>query len=202
MKRFILIAIIFLSLNSYTQTFNGGFFAGPVASQVYGDGLKGYDKSGFHFGGFVNNFFGGDLGVQFELQYITKGSRRNININKGITNYYLLKLNYVEAPLSLQLRSGNFIYELGASYGVLVNAKEDADGYGYVEPDDPPYKSFEIAGLAGFHYYITDYFTIEFRVSYSLLPIRPYPGNQSFYFDAGQRNNLLSLSFYYQFHDS
>lgn len=197
MKKIFLFLFIFQIFQLAAQDFQGGFFAGPVTSQVDGDRLGGYDKSSFHFGFFTKRFFGDHLGFQMEIKYIGKGSRKKISVNQGI-NYYLLKLQYIEVPLLFMFKyNDKFTFCAGPSYGVLLKAEEDFDGYGFVEPSDPPYKSFEIAGQAGFYYFLNETLSAEFRISYSLSAIRPYPGDQTYYFDRGQRNNLLSLALYY-----
>ncbi|MBN2681529.1 MAG: PorT family protein [Bacteroidales bacterium] len=200
MKKIYLLFLFFTVLELTAQNFNGGFFAGPLTSQVDGDRLSGYDKSSFHFGFFTNRYFNNNMGFQMELKYIGKGSRKNIDVNKGITNFYLLKLQYIEVPIMLLFKyNDKFTFSAGASYGVLLKAQEDSDGNGFIEPFNPYYKGFEVAGQASFFYSLGEFISAEFRFSYSLLPIRPYPGNQSYYLDAGQKNNLLSLAIYYTF---
>ncbi|HBS85343.1 MAG: hypothetical protein A2W91_16175 [Bacteroidetes bacterium GWF2_38_335] len=203
MKHFFVIILLIAAIHGNSQNFKGGLFGGAVASQVYGDKLSGYDKAGFHVGGYVSNNFGSkDNGFRFEIQYITKGSRKNTNIKIGDYRFYLLRLNYIEMPFTFYMKSKmvkNLIYEAGLSYGVLVSAKEDPDGGGFYVPDYPPYRDWEFAGHAGIRYRFSEKWDFATKVSYSILKIRPYPGNQAYYFDRGQMNNVLTATLYYKF---
>ncbi len=204
-KIIILFLFVIVPLWSISQNFDGGIFAGLTTTQVDGDRFSGYNKAGMLFGGFVKNKLSKTLGAQLEIKYIQKGSRKEIKPDKGDYTYYKMKLSYAEVPVLLNYYyKDKFIIEAGLAVGYLISSYEEGsqDGSTVVEiyPDDSrPFKNIELSGLAGMNYLISENFIANFRFSYSIFPIRDHPGNQTYYFDRGQYNNLLSFALYYQF---
>ena len=86
--------------------------------------------------------------------------------------------------------------EVGAGFSYLIKAQEDTDGNGFMIPD-PLFKKFDLPFVFGVCYYPFDKFHLDFRYSYSMLAIRNHPGNQTWYFNRGQYNNLLSFGIYF-----
>lgn len=198
--KIILIGIIFnLSITVYSQNFKGGLLAGMVASQVDGDMFAGYNKPGFQFGGFVNIKFGTKIGGQTELKFIQKGSRKSQNFEKGDYTYYKLSLNYIEMPFLFTVMMKKKVkFEVGAGIAYLAKALEDKDGYGWELPY-PDFKNIEIPFMLGFDFKLGKKLVANFRYSYSILPIRNHPGDQVYWTNRGQYNNLISFVLYYKF---
>ena len=198
------ICLIFLFFTSFSfsqnKGFVGGIIAGAVASQVDGDRLEGYNKAGFQGGIFLTNKVHKNFGFSFEMKYIQKGSRTTSappdTINAIPERYYKLRLNYVEVPILLNFyMKKKFMIETGLGFGYLFRVREDPDGYGFQLPD-VPFKHYDFPFYFGVAYFPWENFHLNFRYSYSTLPIRDHPGNQTWYFDRGQYNNLISFGVY------
>ena len=203
MKYKIILIVILLNFSSttFSQSFKGGLLGGMVASQVDGDMFAGYNKPGFQFGGFVNIKFGKKIGGQTELKFIQKGSRKTPNFDKGDYAYYKLSLNYIEMPFIFTvMMKKKWKFEVGAGVAYLAKALEDKDGYGWEMPY-PDFNNIEIPFVLGFNYALGKKLNVNFRYSYSMLPIRSHPGNQTYYNNRGQYNNLISFVLYYKFKD-
>ena len=176
------------------QNFIPGITFGIVTSQVDGDRLEGYDKPGIHTGIWVENRFHNNWSFQMGLNYIQTGSRKLANPDIPYDRFYTLRLNYVEIPFLLGLTiKKKYILETGLVFAYLFKAREDVDGSGFLDPD-PPFKKYDFPIRAGIGYNITEKLSLKFHFSYSTLPIRNHPANQTWYFDRGQYNNYLILS--------
>ncbi|MBT3207678.1 MAG: PorT family protein [Bacteroidetes bacterium] len=196
----ILIILFLSSFLSIAQEFDGGVFAGLVSSQVDGDQYGGYNKAGFQVGAFVNRKLTEKWGAQLELKYIGKGSRES-DKKTGII-YYRSKLNYVEMPLLMNYSVDKFTFEGGIAGGVLINSgEEDESGELSIEYTKE-FNKIEISGVAGFNYHPWDKIYLNFRFSYSLLPIRQNLSDNIptiYYHQKYSFNNLMSFAIYYQF---
>jgi opacity protein-like surface antigen len=197
MKQLILlISIVLLSASSlFAQTFGGGVIAGLSASQLDGDNWGGYNKAGLTIGIYTNTKLNKYIEAQLELRYVQKGSK-----SKGDDQsvFYLSKLNYIELPLFLKYKFlDKFSANIGVSIGYLQKATEDKDGIGDF-PAEPPFKEYELSGLAGVEYQMTEQLFLNIRFNYSILPVRSHPGDQTFYLNRGQYNNVLTFTVYYQ----
>ncbi len=191
-----LISIINYCLAQKPDGFHAGFLGGLVASQVDGDNYAGYDRPGIQFGGFTNFMINEDWGGQVEIKYIQKGSK-NQSQKHGI--YFELKFDYIEVPLLVNYQFDEKIsFEGGFGVAYLIRALEDKDGDGFLEPE-PPFENYELNAIIGANYKFSDHFIVNAKYSYSILPIRPHPGNQTYYSDRGSYNNLLSVALYYMF---
>jgi len=197
---FYFLLFIFIPALSFSQEFDGGLFAGLVSSQVDGDNWSGYHKTGFSAGAFVSRKISEDLGAQIELKYIRKGSFQDDK--KTGANYYKSKLNYIEMPFLLNYAVNKFTFEGGMAGAVLINSKEE-DLYGELPIDQViDFNKIEISGVAGFNYHAWENIFINFRFSYSLLPIRQNFSDEvvtTYYHQKYSFNNLMSFSVYYQF---
>ena len=193
----ILGAILFLLFCqlSNAQTFGGGFFAGLSASQLDGDKSSGYNKAGLSFGIYTNARLNKYVDAQMELKYIQKGSKWD---NEDPTQNYISKLNYIEFPLLLKYHFlGKFSANIGIAAGYLQKATEKKGEYPE-ESADPPFSEFEFSGLAGVEYEFINNFFFNIRFNYSILPVRDHPGDQVFFLNRGQYNNVLTFAVYYQ----
>ncbi len=196
MKKIIILLLITTFSNIIlAQTFGGGVFAGLSASQLDGDQWGGYSKPGLAFGIYTNAQLNQYVDAQLELRYIQKGSKSD---NKDQSVFYVSKLNYVELPLFLKYHFlGKFSANVGLTVGYLQKSTENKDKIGD-EPADPAFDEFELSGLAGIEYQITDNFFFNIRFNYSILPVRDHPGDQTYYLNRGQYNNVLTFAVYYQ----
>jgi len=197
MKPGLLFLFVFiLAPDIFSQEFNGGIYSGLVASQLDGDTYRGYNKAGIIGGAFVNRFFTNSWAGQLGLHYIQKGSKRNDTKN-GI--YYKSQLHYIELPVTVRYFYFKKIdFEAGCSFGYLIKALEDKDGYGLVEAD-PAFNKFEICSIGGINYQVNKSFTISLHASYSLTPARAYSSGYERFMDKGQHNNITYLTLNYSF---
>jgi len=199
MKRFysIIIFVLLASASLFSQKFGGGMFAGPVVSQVDGDSQGGYNKLGVHFGGFVDRAFNDNFGWQMEIKYIQKGSRKVPDLENGDIEDFKIGLHYIEVPcLGTYYLNENITIELGIAAGYLFKANIEDQGYQVPDAIDD-FHIVEISGLAGAYYNFNEKLSVGARGSYSLLPIRPHPGGQTYWLNMGQYNNLLSAALYF-----
>lgn len=194
-KVFVIILFIAFYQLSNAQTFGGGLFAGLSASQLDGDRSSGYNKAGLSFGIYTNVKLNKYVDAQMELKYIQKGSKWD---NEDNAVFYHSKLNYIEIPLFLKYHFlRKFNANIGVTAGYLQKATENKDGIGD-EPADPPFNEFEFSGLAGLEYEFIDNFFFNVRFNYSIIPVRNHPGDQFFFLNRGQYNNVLTFAVYYQ----
>ncbi len=193
-KIFILF-FLFIANFVYAQRFNAGLRMGICASQVNGDNLSGYNKSGLIAGVFVNRKFSDLISMQMEMVYIQKGSRKPTDVNNS---YYRLRVHYIEVPLLVVFHvAKKFDITAGPTFGTLIFSEEN-DEFG-VYTNSIPFEKFELSGNAGIVYKINDKWSFDGRYSQSITTIRPYPGSNSSFFDGGQYNVLIEFSLFYQF---
>ncbi len=198
MKYFaILLFAAFSFTFSHAQRFQGGPLLGISVAQIDGDNLSGYDKAGLVAGAFVRTDFIEGAGIQLEIKYIGKGA--SDPVTEFDPNYYKIRLDYIELPVLFYFNAwveGLYV-EGGLAPAYLMQARED-DGYGFLEPVEP-YNTFDIAAAGGVRYELFEHFAVNARFSYSILPVLDHPGGQSWRFNYGLYNNVLSLAVYYTF---
>ena len=182
------------------QNFNSGITAGLTTSQVSGDDLSGFHKLGIHGGAYVNLRVADSSYLQMEMLFVQKGSQQGQDLEKGKA-YYKMQLNYIEVPLLYQLKRKRFTYEIGASFGYLFRSKvsniygEYPDG----TPESRPFNSTEISACAGINYKIYKHFSLGWRFSNSVLPIRAHYSGRTFRWNLGQYNSAMYLGLRYSF---
>lgn len=180
----------------FSQRFNAGIIAGAVASQVSGDQLQGYDKSGFEIGGLVSIPLSSKVDASFQILFIQKGSKKNSHPEIGDYEYYRLKLNYIQVPLLFKYNfSKKVSLEAGTGIAVLLSAEEE-DKYGPYTGKD--FNKFEWTVSGGMNFMLFDNFFLVFGIENSVLPIRKFePGE--YRINRDQFNSLLRFSFRYIF---
>lgn len=198
MKIILFCAALLLTIGSYAQSFSGGFRLGVTGTQVQGDAISGFDKAGISAGFMVGIPLNDFSTLDMELLFVQKGSRRNPT--KDDLTKYIMRLNYIEMPiLYRRMMKKSFGFETGLSFGVLIkNTDVEYDIYGLM-PYRPAFEKYEIAAHIGFRYVLGDKSAVNLRYSHSVLPIRPHPGNVVYYFNRGQYNLALSLTYEYHF---
>jgi hypothetical protein len=199
MKRCALFFLILIaSYQVRAQRFDAGVFLGLSATQVSGDQLSGYNKTGFVGGGIVSLPLGKNFDLAMEIMYIQKGSRKKADYDKGDDTIYLLKLNYIEVPLMLSYTYKKRIRaEAGPSFGKLLFSSEE-DKYGEI-PGRPPFKDFELSINGGLSYRLIKGLWVHSRIATSVIPIRPHESGETYYFNKGQYNTVLFFSVRYIF---
>jgi len=186
---------------AYNQSFNAGYHFGMTATQVTGDNLSGYNKAGIYAGGFVNRNITDRAKIQMEMSFIQKGSRKNAKPSDGIYESYLMRLNYVEVPVSYQFDLKKYLsLHAGLSMAYLIISTEK-DNYGVVVPDPnlPYFKKIDFDIFAGLTYNINDKWSLLLRYSYSILPIRNTPLFSTTYYNEGQYNDVITTALQYHF---
>lgn len=195
MKKCLTILFLFLfPVIAFSQEFKAGITSGFVVSQVNGDDLGGYNKAGITFGFFVKRETKNKVDFGTEIKYIQKGSADGTDFEKGDYNSYKLRLSYIEIPFIAKYNfTKKIIFESGLGFSYLIKATENENNQGAI-PADPEYNKFELPFICGANYELSEKIELSGRFSYSVLPIRAYPGGQKHLLDWGQCNKLLSLS--------
>jgi len=176
------------------QDFNGGILGGLSTSEISGDRLEGPNKAGVYLGVFVNRYFSKRSSLQMELDYIQKGSRKNPDSLDYST--YLLRLNYIELPIHYKYdfhERGTL--ETGLGFGFLIHSYEEADGYEEVSGSD--FQTLDMSFNIGAYYRIFENLWINVRYSNSILAVRPHASGQSYKWNNGQYNEVLSFTLHY-----
>ncbi|MEO8087145.1 MAG: porin family protein [Bacteroidota bacterium] len=195
-KTTLLMVLVFSFMSSSGQKFNAGILGGISTSQVDGDHLSGFHKAGLKAGGFVSRKIGERMQLQFEMEFIQKGSRLPLS-KDGV--FYLMRLNYIEVPLLVNYRLGKkWTIEAGGAFATLVSTYEE-DQLGEIT-NAPPFHSADYLVCVGGNYFITDHLIFNARYSYSVTTIRPKNENYNyFYFIGGQYNKVLAFSLEWKF---
>jgi len=198
LKNSLLLFFISLSLSSFSQHFEGGFFGGFTASQVDGDRFSGYNKVGITAGAYATKEISRNMNWKTEIRYIQKGAyKKNTEMDPTL---FKTSLHYAEIPLILQyFYNEKVFFEGGLVPEILLASKEEnEDG---IIPDDQslPFHPFSLEITAGAGYFFTGNLAAGFRYTYSLLTARDHASGQTYLLNRGQYNNVLSFTLYYHF---
>ncbi|MEQ8908295.1 MAG: outer membrane beta-barrel protein [Vicingaceae bacterium] len=203
MRRFFLLQfliILLASLEVNSQSFNAGILAGVNASQVSGDGYSGFNKAGILVGVYTDIDISQKVNLQFEINYSQKGSRKNPNTKEGDTEFFLMRLDYVEIPVMARFKNNRFTYEVGLYYGQLVNQYlEDENGPFNIPEPLNEMKSYDLGGLVGINFNFTENIIMNWRINQSILPVRDHDSGASWRFDSGLLHTYLSFTMRYEF---
>ena len=195
-----LLAVIFILITSVvsSQEFNAGLYAGFSATQIDGDSYGGYNKPGFSMGGFVNREVIPKVDGQLGLRYIQKGSRKSTNEQgDGTFSDYKASLHYLEMPVTARYHHYEKVdFEAGFTVGYIVKAYEEFNKDGAQE-STTSFDRFEVGGIAGINYKLSDNLLAGGFFQYSWLPIRPYNTRPGWLFERGQHNNVLLFTLTY-----
>jgi hypothetical protein len=96
-----------------------------------------------------------------------------------------------------QFHQKKFTFEAGPSFAYLINNHEYNELGEVFNPI--PFNPYDIGGGFGISYDIIKNLSINWRYSYSLLPIRDYQSRATRWNNPGQRNNVLAFTLNYRF---
>jgi hypothetical protein len=195
---------IFISSQLKAQDFYAGPVVGVSFSQVDGDTYQGFNKAGMILGGFVGRQISENWKAQLEISFIQKGSRKKPDIERGDYTDYLIHLNYIQFPLTVQLSFKRFSFDAGVSVASLLDYREEVDGIAIPEDDQVPFKPLEVSSIFGVSFNITDLLKLNGRFNYSITRIRePFNGDIPVYnphwekHKPGQYNDVVTFSLFY-----
>ncbi|MCL3780040.1 PorT family protein [Prolixibacteraceae bacterium JC049] len=195
----LIVSFVFVS-QAKAQRFSGGVLGGITASQVEGDKYSGFHRLGVTGGMWVRFPVSDKWGLQGEIKYTQKGSKRNPKPKKGDYTSYSMATHYVELPLLLRYETQKRFSLLGGvTAGYLIGSKEK-DEYGVIDESliKESIKKIDIAVTAGVEVALIPKLSLDLRWAYSLLPIRDLKGDGPYWFDGGQHNQWLSTTLYYE----
>lgn len=198
-KVFLFLLILIGQEVAVAQKFSGSFLGGLSTSQVAGDALGGFNKAGVIAGASVYYPFKNDFGLEMEIKFIQKGSRKPVNAESNDLSYYRMSLNYVEVPVLFQYNySRRFQFNAGVSWGRLLSSKEEDAGGKIPESQTLPFEKNEIAVCGGMYYGFNEKWFVDFRLSNSVLPIRKIGQRKLQNIESGQYNTVLSFTLKYR----
>ena len=190
-----------LTYNTNAQSFGGGIIAGASTSQVAGDLLGGFNKIGILAGAYTSLKVKEILNFQFEISYITKGSRNPNIYESNHPNYEKIEitLSYIEMPLTINLQQKE---NLGVEFGIVpafnISATLNSADAKNISVPNPQYKKYDLGVCAGINYHITDNIILNTRISNSIIPIRPHTSGATNGWNRGQYNTVLSFAIHYK----
>ncbi len=217
MKKLLFLLTLTLSFatTSFSQEFFGGLILGGTTSQIGGDSRGGYNKIGAVGGVFAGLNLSEDINVQMELKYIQKGSRSVDYENRPAYDPFLIQLNYIDMPIvidyNLNKINVNDInlrwlkFELGLSLDVLLNSRQEIQGY---EVASNPWNRLVVNTIAGIRVDVSENIEIGLRTINAMTSIctpskSPYNnGNVSYvqrllpYY--GMFNDVLQLAVFWK----
>lgn len=199
-RKVIIILVFFLLLStvSISQRFKAGVIGGFTTSQVSGDQLSGFNKSGFEFGGLVSAQLSQKFDLSFQIIFIQKGSKKPIHPDLGDFEYYRMSLNYIEVPVLFHYNfSKRFQFEAGPAFGTLISSKEEDESgtLSYIKP----FKKYDLSVQIGMSYMLLNNFYLNLQGSNSVLPIRDPPKIAGIRINRYQYNSVLMFTFKYIF---
>lgn len=201
MKQFVLLLLLLVAASSaaFSQRFEGGLIGGFNATQVDGDTYSGYHKPGMALGGYVQTNLSRTIYAGMELKFMQKGSRNIDSLARNGQIKYIMRLNYVDLPVYLGIRTSDRISLLvGLSSGYLLSGSEYNDFGKFPVEDQHPFNPIDLQALLGFRFQLTRRIFADVRGAYSLLPIRSKPGDALWYWRSNQFSNMLSTTILYR----
>lgn len=179
------------------QRFDAGIIAGLNATQVEGDGFKGYHKPGLLAGMFVQTDIAPTLFAGMEIKYSQKGSKRKYDPKQPAVEEYKMQLGYIDIPVFMGFRTNDRSAILGGiTPGVLIHSKETG-AYGEIpEEDQQDFNTLDLQLFLGFQWDFTERMAVDLRFSLSVIPCAD-KAESTYYFHSGLYNNVISLAVYY-----
>ena len=169
--RSFLFLLLFIPIVSFGQGFGGGVYGGISTTQVYGDGIGGFNKVGGWGGAFTDYRFTPRSTLQFEISFIQKGSRQTPTVkNNGML--YVNNQNILEIPVLYRWYGiKNMSIEVGTQVGYLISTIERNNNGEILR--QIPHRKFEWSGAAGLSYYFwKNRIEVNMRYSNSIMPVK------------------------------
>lgn len=182
-----------------SNRFIPSFFAGVITSQVQGDTYRGFNKLGWTAGVGMKTNFSESFGLGWDLAYIEKGSRKQIDPDNNDYSYYRMALQYVEVPVYVIYYQEPFDFEAGLSLAYLIGHKEETEAALIMEDDFFAFNDLDLGIFLGFTYAFSDKWGFQARYSNSIVPFRDFNGDPVGFIEAGQYHNVVSLKTTYTF---
>lgn len=198
LRKLLLAAAVFFMVNVVVaQRFDAGLIVGLNASQIEGDGFKGYHKAGFLGGIFVQTDLSPVFFTGMEIKYSGKGSKRKYDPKQPEQPPYTMRLGYIDIPVFAGFRTNNkTALTAGITPGILVYSKElGADGE-IPEIAQQDFNDFDLQLFLGFQWEFTTRMTADLRFSMSVIPCADGTENE-YISHNGLYNNVISLGIYY-----
>ena len=187
---------------SAQKKFEAGFVLGFNTSQISGDNLGGFDRLSPNGGLFVKREINEKIDWRLEMAYLGKGSKNVPGPEDPATDYYLLRIHYIELPLVVSYNvKPKWRIEAGPSVGVFLgNHEEDINGeYVGVLSAREQFKRFDFSGNVGLIWRFAEKWALNVRASNSILPVRNYDQQTSFRLNKGQLNKSIMFRLFYSF---
>ncbi|MFB6258471.1 MAG: porin family protein [Flavobacteriales bacterium] len=197
-----------LPFYSHTQdrSFEAGAAAGLNSSQISGDNLSGFHQFGLAGGLFVRRPLSERVGLELQMLYSQKGSRKTPNPKKGDYSSYNLRVNYIDMPLLVSYELEGFRAFAGPLIGARVGDVKEEDHNGAIDKAGrPSFKPYDIGVHIGLGYRLKKKLIFELRFSNSIVPARKHTGNTTGstgtgrYFNRGQYHTVVSFLVKYRF---
>lgn len=199
MLRKILLAgcFIFIVNALVAQRFDAGLIGGFNASQVEGDGFKGYHKAGLLLGAFVQTDIAPTIFAGMEIKYSQKGAKKKYDPEQPDIEEYTMRLGYVDIPIFMGFRASDRSMIIGGiTPGILIHS-EERGAYGEIpEEDQQDFNTFDLQPFLGFQFDFTERMAVDLRFSLSVIPCVDKV-DSNYYFHDGLYNNAISLAVYY-----
>ncbi len=197
-KCFVIVAFLLMLNVASAQRFDAGLIAGFNASQVEGDGFRGFHKAGILGGIFVQTDVAPAIIAGMEIKYSQKGSRRKYDPETPEIDKYIMRLGYIDIPVFMSFRTNDRSMIIGGiAPGILIHSKE-LNSYGELaEQDQQEFNTFDLQPFIGFQFDFLEHVSVDLRFSLSVVHSSSNPVDTNNYFQDGLLNNVISLAFYY-----
>ena len=188
---------VFCAQNESTKRFNLGYCIGPVASQMSGDGLGGFDK----FGGTAGLSLRANISERSDfllgMGFISKGSRAPLDTLTR--NVFAYRLNYIQIHWNQRIN-----VHLSPYAAYLIHQSVMANKYTYSLSEyggQPAFNDWDFGITAGIGFVLSDNSSLVFEYGQSVVPIRPNPSqaNQFSYYERGNYNSTVALMLLHYF---
>ena len=185
-KIYLLVLTAFMVLggiNANAQSFDGGFIAGAVTSQINGDGYAGFHQLGLTTGVFARIPTEGPASWQLEVKYSLYGAHSSVDEENFGMNPMNIRLHYVEIPIMFRYdlsafningKTLDFItLELGLSSDFLARGMQSAN---YEDNfDNSSWLFYSVTGNLGVQFDLNEHLGVNIRSMNSLTPCRFHP---------------------------
>jgi hypothetical protein len=160
---FLFLFMLQLATPASAQRFKAGLAGGFNLSQLDGDKLIGFNQIGVNAGGRVAAVLSNRWELGVEMLYSQQGSSR-VRTDDPSSIYDKIRLNFVEAPVTINFREWKFLLTAGFSYSRLINFKV-VDYTGEDITDNQTYNPDIFSMIFGATYNFNEHFGIEVRWS-------------------------------------